>query len=150
MKQSAGILLYKFINEEIFVLLVHPGGPFWKNKDLGTWSIPKGEFVEPENALDAAIREFREETGTKLNGGFIALAPVKLKSGKLIFAWACQQDLEAGSIKSNAFEIEWPPKSGNLKSFPEIDKAAWFATELAFQKINPAQTGFIRELISII
>ena len=111
MKQSAGILLYKIVNGEMEVLLAHPGGPFWKNKDLGAWSIPKGEFTESENALDAAIREFEEETGTRLSGNFIELDSVKLKSGKTVYAWALEKDLDVATVKSNEFEIAWPPKA---------------------------------------
>ncbi len=125
-KKSAGILLYRLVNETTEVLLVHPGGPFWSKKDLGAWSIPKGEFDEDENPLDAAIREMEEETGLKTSGDFIELTPLKQKSGKLVYAWALQKDIDPEKIKSNHFEIEWPPKSGTKRSFPEIDKAAWF------------------------
>lgn len=147
LKKSAGILLYKRVNKQLFVLLVHPGGPFWKNKDVGHWSIPKGEFNDEENAFDAAIREFEEETGTRLDGDFIELVPVKLKSGKVVYAWALEKDIDADAVESNTFEIEWPPKSGRLKSFPEIDKAAWFTVEEAWDKINVAMTDFILQLI---
>lgn len=152
MKQSAGILLYKFTDKTIYFLLVHPGGPFWKNKDLESWSIPKGEFASDEDPLEAAKREFHEETGFKLESesesDFIALHPVKLKSGKTVFAWALESDLDVTLVKSNEFEIEWPPKSGKLQSFPEIDKAEWFQTEHAIKKINPAQADFIVQIIS--
>jgi len=152
MKKSAGILLYKFIDKTIFFLLVHPGGPFWKNKDLESWSIPKGEFTEDENPLDAAKREFYEETGFKLESesetDFIELDSVKLKSGKTIFAWALEFDIDATLVKSNDFEMEWPPKSGKQQSFPEVDKAEWFQTEHALKKINPAQADFIVQIIS--
>ncbi|MCC9065521.1 NUDIX domain-containing protein [Flavobacterium piscisymbiosum] len=152
MKKSSGILLYKFIDKTIFFLLVHPGGPFWKNKDLESWSIPKGEFTEDENPLDAAKREFYEETGFKLETesetDFIKLDSVKLKSGKTIFAWALEFDIDATLVKSNDFEMEWPPKSGKQQSFPEVDKAEWFQTEHALKKINPAQADFIVQIIS--
>ena len=152
MKQSAGILLYKFIDKTIYFLLVHPGGPFWKNKDLESWSIPKGEFTADEEALEAAKREFKEETGFELEGEsedeFIALEPVKLKSGKTIQAWALEFDIDAVLIKSNDFEMKWPPKSGNLQNFPEIDRAAWFQTAEALKKINPAQADFIVQIVS--
>ena len=148
MKQSAGILLYKFIDSTIYFLLVHPGGPFWKNKDLESWSIPKGEFTEEEDPLEAAKREFKEETGFDVDGDFIELEWVKLKSGKTIFAWAVEFDIDVALVKSNEFEIEWPPKSGSLKSFPEIDKAEWFQTAEALKKINPAQADFIVQIIS--
>jgi predicted NUDIX family NTP pyrophosphohydrolase len=152
MKKSAGILLYKFIDKTIFFLLVHPGGPFWKNKDLESWSIPKGEFTEDENPLDAAKREFHEETGLKLESesenDFIELDSVKLKSGKSIFAWALEFDIDVTLVKSNEFEMEWPPKSGKHQSFPEVDRAEWFQTEHALKKINPAQADFIVQIIS--
>ncbi|MFQ6601453.1 NUDIX domain-containing protein [Flavobacterium sp. C3NV] len=152
MKKSAGILLYKFIDKTIFFLLVHPGGPFWKNKDLESWSIPKGEFTEDENPLDAAKREFYEETGFKLESesetDFIELDSVKLKSGKTIFAWALEFDIDATLVKSNEFEMEWPPKSGKQQLFPEVDRAEWFQTEHALKKINPAQADFIVQIIS--
>lgn len=147
LKKSAGILLYKKVDKQLFVLLVHPGGPFWKNKDAGHWSIPKGEFNDEENAFDAAIREFEEETGIQLEGDFIELVPVKLKSGKLVYAWALEKDIDADAIQSNTFEIEWPPKSGTLKSFPEIDKATWFSVEEALEKINVAMADFILQLV---
>ena len=148
MKQSAGILLYKHHQDSIHVLLVHPGGPFWKNKDLGSWSIPKGEISELEDSFAAAIREFEEETGAKIDGNFIPLNPVILKSRKVIHAWACEHDFDAASAVSNEFELEWPPHSGILKSFPEIDCAAWFAVDQALIKINPAQGNLITDLLS--
>jgi predicted NUDIX family NTP pyrophosphohydrolase len=148
MKQSAGILLYKFVDSTIFFLLVHPGGPFWKNKDLESWSIPKGEFTNDEDPLEAAKREFHEETGYEVDGDFIPLEYVKLKSGKTVLAWALEFDIDVTLVKSNEFEVEWPPKSGNLQSFPEIDKAEWFQTAEALKKINPAQADFIVQIIS--
>ena len=150
MKKSAGILLYKYQNLELQLFLVHPGGPFWKNKDLGSWSIPKGEFTAEENPLDAAIREFEEETGTKLSGSFLELQPVKLASGKLVYCWALAGELNANEIKSNTFEMEWPPKSGKTKSFPEVDKGGWFSVVDALQKVNVAQSALINELQSIL
>lgn len=145
-KKSAGILLYRFKNNLPEVLLVHPGGPFWINKDDGSWSIPKGEFEENENPLHAAIREMEEETGIKVSGEFIELTPVKQKSGKVIYAWSLLQDIGITQIKSNTFEIEWPPKSGKKKEFPEIDKAAWFSFPIAGTKIIQGQLPFIQEL----
>ena len=145
-KKSAGILLYRFTNDLAEILLVHPGGPFWAKKDLGAWSIPKGEFEANENPLDAAKREVEEETGIKVQGEFIELTPAKQKSGKVIYAWAQQKDINPEQIKSNNFEIEWPPKSGKKKSFPEIDKAAWFEVEDAKKKINAGQVPLITEL----
>jgi predicted NUDIX family NTP pyrophosphohydrolase len=148
MKQSAGILLYKVQEKKLRVLLVHPGGPFWAKKNAGSWSIPKGEFTEEEEPLAAARREFFEETGHKVSGPFITLAPIKQKSGKLVHAWAVENDLDASSIKSNLFEMEWPPRSGKKQQFPEIDKAQWFDVEEALIKILPAQQNFIKELES--
>ena len=147
MKQSAGILLYRNIKKEIQFFLVHPGGPFWKNKDEGSWSIPKGEFTQGEDPLDAAKREFKEETGISCDGDFIELSPVKLKSGKIIFAWALEKDIDPELIKSNFFEMEWPPKSGKKSSFPEIDKGSWFSPVVAKQKMNATQSAFINELL---
>jgi predicted NUDIX family NTP pyrophosphohydrolase len=145
-KKSAGILLYRFHNNLPEILLVHPGGPFWAKKDAGAWSIPKGEFEENENPLDAAKREVEEETGIKVSGKLIELTPVKQKSGKIIYAWAVQGDFDDAEIKSNTFEIEWPPKSGKKQSFPEVDKAGWFTMEEAKQKIVPGQAPLIEEL----
>lgn len=145
-KKSAGILLYRFHNDLPEVFLVHPGGPFWAKKELGSWSIPKGEFEETESPLDAAIREVEEETGTKLKGDFIELAPVKQKSGKLIYAWALRGNIDPATIISNTFEIEWPPKSGKKKVFPEVDKAAWFTMDDAKEKIIAGQVGLVNEL----
>ncbi len=146
-KQSAGILLYRKNNDELQVLLVHPGGPFFKNKDLGTWSIPKGEFLPDEDPLEAAKREFTEETGQQVDGNFIPLPPVTLKSGKKVYAWAVEGDIDHEVIVSNLFEIEWPPKSGKLQSFPEIDRAAWFTIDEAREKINSAQVGFLENIL---
>ncbi|TWJ00684.1 putative NUDIX family NTP pyrophosphohydrolase [Mucilaginibacter frigoritolerans] len=146
-KQSAGILLFRRINNQLQFFLVHPGGPFFKNKDLGTWSIPKGEFLDDEKALDAAKREFFEETGSSIDGDFILLNPVILKSGKKVYAWALEGDINHDNIVSNQFEIEWPPKSGKKQSFPEIDKGAWFDFETAKQKINAAQVAFVDQIM---
>ena len=121
-KQSAGIVLYRFIQQQLQVFLVHPGGPFFKSKDNGHWSIPKGEFLDDENPLDAAKREFNEETGQTITGEFRELNPVKLKCGKIIYAWAVAGDLDHEGITSNLFEMEWPPKSGRMASFPEVDR----------------------------
>ncbi len=147
---SAGILAYKInMNKEVEVLLVHPGGPFFKHKDAGAWSIPKGEYLEDDDALLAAKREFAEETGNNLDGlEFIPLTPVKIKSGKIISAWAVEADFSEPFIQSNSFEIEWPPRSGKKQSFPEIDKAEWFSLKEASYKINGGQSGFIQQLES--
>ena len=148
-KQSAGILLYRKNGAKLEVFLVHPGGPFFKNKDVGSWSIPKGEFLDDEDALAAAKREFEEETGQPVDGVFIPLDPVTLKSGKLIYAWAVEGDIDHETVVSNAFEIEWPPKSGKKQSFPEIDRAGWFSIEKAKEKINAGQLGLIENLMGV-
>lgn len=145
--QSAGILLYRIKDKDIELFLVHPGGPFWQKKDIGAWTIPKGEFTDKEDALAAAKREFEEETGMTLSGDFIELSPVKQKAGKLIYAWAVKGDIDASSISSNSFSLEWPPKSGKWKEFPEVDRAEWFKEDKAKEKINPAQGSFIDELL---
>jgi len=145
-KKSAGILLYRFENDLPEIFLVHSGGPFWAKKDLGAWSIPKGEFEADENPLDAAKREVEEETGIKVSGEFIELTPVKQKSGKIIYAWAQEKDINPAQITSNNFEIEWPPKSGKKKAFPEIDKAAWFNMDEAKKRIVEEQASLIKEL----
>jgi predicted NUDIX family NTP pyrophosphohydrolase len=146
-KKSAGILLYRIKNKILEVLLVHPGGPFWIKKDAGAWTIPKGELNQDEEPFDAAIREMREETGIILKGNFIELTPIKQKGGKLVYAWAKEQDVDLSEIKSNEFEIEWPPKSGKKRTFPEIDKADWFDIKNAKEKINSGQLLLIEELI---
>jgi predicted NUDIX family NTP pyrophosphohydrolase len=145
-KKSAGILLYRYHHNLPEVLLVHPGGPFWVKKDLGAWSVPKGEFDDEENSFHAAVREMEEELGIKVTGEFVELSPVKQKGGKLIYAWALQGDFNIAEIKSNTFEMEWPPKSGITKLFPEIDKAAWFTMDGAKEKINKGQLPLIEEL----
>lgn len=144
-KQSAGILLYRLKNKRLEVLLVHPGGPFWKKKDTGAWSIPKGEF-EAEDALHAAKREFEEEIGISVEGRFVALETQKQKGGKIVQAWAVEGDLDPQKIRSNTFEMEWPPKSGQKQKFPEIDRAEWFPVPTALEKINQGQAAFIHEL----
>ena len=147
LNQSAGLLLYRLKANVTEVLLVHPGGPFWKNKDEGAWSIPKGEFSAGEDGLEAAKRELHEETGYQLNGNFIALTPVKQRGGKTVHAWALEADLDTSQVKSNTFEMEWPPRSGKKQEFPEIDKAEWFQIPEARQKINPSQAALIDELL---
>lgn len=149
-KRSAGILLYRIRDDRLEVLLVHPGGPLWAKKDEGAWSIPKGESADDEDALTVAKREFLEETGVSVNGELIALSPQKLKGGKTVYAWAAEGDLDADAIQSNFFEMEWPPRSGQIQRFPEVDRAEWFPAEVALQKINPGQTGFILELAAIL
>jgi predicted NUDIX family NTP pyrophosphohydrolase len=128
------------------VLLVHPGGPFWRNKDDGAWTIPKGEVAAGEQPLAAAVREFAEETGFAPAGDFSPLAPVRQKGGKLVHAWAVEQDLDPAAIRSNTFQMEWPPRSGKRAEFPEIDRAEFFDLDRARLKINPAQVALIDEL----
>jgi predicted NUDIX family NTP pyrophosphohydrolase len=149
-KESAGIVLYRYCASTVEVFLVHPGGPFWKNKDSGAWSIPKGEFDKDEDPLEAARREFHEETGCSVDGSFTALSPVRQAGGKLVHAWAVEGDCEAESIKSNSFTIEWPPRSGQRKEFPEVDRAGWFSLELARKKILKGQLMLLDELQRIL
>ena len=144
-KTTGGILLYRFNEGVPEVLLVHPGGPFWAKKDEGAWSVPKGELNDGEDPLAGAKREFEEETGSVVDGEFITLKPVK-SSNKIIHAFALEHDLDATTIKSNLFSMEWPPKSGNMKEFPEVDKGAWFALPEALIKINKYQAPILQEL----
>ncbi|MEJ2695865.1 MAG: NUDIX domain-containing protein [Candidatus Sulfobium sp.] len=145
-KLSAGLLLYRFGEKgEIEVLLVHPGGPFWAKKDLGAWSIPKGLISSGEDPLEAAKREFGEETGLSVSGRFVKLAPVKVHT-KIIEAWAVEGDCDPENIRSNTFMTEWPPKSGKQQEFPEVDRAAWFGLEKAGVKINRGQAPLLEEL----
>lgn len=150
MRTSAGIVLYRLRNNYLEVFLVHPGGPYWKGKDEGAWSIPKGEFGEGEDALDTARREFREETGQEINGQFAELGKVQQKGGKLVYAWAVEGDIDAENIRSNSFRQEWPYKSGKWITVPEVDKGGWFSVEEARQKINPAQFEFITRLVDLL
>lgn len=145
-KESAGILLYRFSNNQLQVLLVHPGGPFFQKKDLGSWSIPKGEFVETEEPLQAAIREFEEELGCKPAGPFLQLPTIRQKSGKMVHSWMAEGDLNADTIKCNTFTIEFPKGSGKMKSFPEIDKAQWFDLGTAKKKILESQQKLLEAL----
>ena len=145
-KQSAGLLLYRVRHAVPEVLLVHPGGPFWAKKDAGAWSIPKGEAAPGEDLLARARCEFTEETGFVLSGEFRALAPIRQAGGKIVHAWAIEGDCDSGAIKSNTFDLEWPPRSGRVQAFPEVDRAQWFGLAAARDKINPAQRGLIDEL----
>jgi predicted NUDIX family NTP pyrophosphohydrolase len=145
-KTSAGLLMYRIEEDRTEVLLVHPGGPYFRSKDEGSWSIPKGEVEEAENLLEAAQREFREETGIRPTGPFIRLRPVKQKGGKVVFAWAFEGDCETSEICSNSFSMEWPPKSGRQVSFPEVDRADFFDLCTAKQKINRAQVSLLDDL----
>lgn len=149
-KQSAGLLLFRERSGRLEVLLVHPGGPFWKNKDEGAWSIPKGEFADGEEPLIAARREFEEETGFRAEGEAIALRPLKQAGGKVIHAWAVRGDLDPDHIRSNSFSLEWPPKSGRTQEFPEVDRAGWFPLDLARSKMLKGQTGFLDQLQALL
>jgi predicted NUDIX family NTP pyrophosphohydrolase len=150
-KMSAGILLYRFRNSTLEVFLVHPGGPYWSKKDLGAWSIPKGEYVTGDDPLAAAKREFQEETGfAPAIGELSPLCDIKLSSGKVITAWAVEGNCDAGAIRSNSFSMEWPPRSGRKQEFPEVDRAAWFTLPEAEAKIHPAQQEFLNRLAAIV
>src|SRR5947209_3436607 len=146
MRTSAGILLYRVRSGRIEVFLVHPGGPFWKGKQAGAWSIPKGEYTEEEEPLTAARREFKEETGLAIHGRFHPLQPIRQKAGKMVYAWAVEGEINAEEVVSNSFRLEWPYKSGKWQSFPEVDKAAWFSLEEGKEMINQAQSAFLDEL----
>jgi predicted NUDIX family NTP pyrophosphohydrolase len=145
-KQSAGLLVYRKRGNTFEVLLIHPGGPFWKNKDAGAWSIPKGEFAEGEDPLNVAKREFQEEIGSSISGAMTPLQAVKQRGGKTVHAWAVEADVDVSQIKSNTFTIEWPPRSGKHQEFPEIDRAEWFNLTTAAEKINAGQRKLIEQL----
>lgn len=145
-KQSAGLVVYRVRNHALDVLLVHPGGPFWKNKDAGAWSIPKGEFETGENPLEVAQREFQEEIGHAIAGTFTPLEPIRQRSGKIVHAWAVEADIDTSHITSNTFTIEWPPRSGRLQVFPEVDRAEWFAYDVAIEKIIEPQRDLLVQL----
>jgi predicted NUDIX family NTP pyrophosphohydrolase len=147
-RTSAGILLYRRKDNVLRVFLVHPGGPFFVNNDEGAWSIPKGELEEGEDSLAAGRREFKEETGCAPEGTFVPLSPIKQKGGKTVIAWAVEGDCDADAIRSNTFALEWPPKSGKVRDFPEVDRAGWFTVDDAKKKINPAQAALVDELVS--
>ena len=146
MKQSAGLLLYRRKDKSFEVLLVHPGGPFWARKDLGSWSIPKGEYTSGEDPLEAARREFEEETGLSAEGDFKELPEIRQKGGKIVKAWAVDGDLNPEEIRSNTFRLEWPPHSGRYQDFPEVDRAAWFPLETAREKILKSQQSLLDHL----
>lgn len=148
-KQTAGLLLYKYTDGRLRVYLVHPGGPFWAKKEIGAWSIPKGEFLDGEDALTAARREFQEETGQTVAGDFRELTACRLKGGKTVYAWAIEADADENTV-SNEFEMEWPPKSGRKQSFPEVDRGGWFAMDEARQRINPGQVPLLDELTRLV
>jgi len=145
-KHSAGLLLYRFHAGMLEVFLIHPGGPFWERKDLGAWSIPKGELDEGEEAFEAARREFEEETSFRPSGIFHKLTPVQQRGGKIVHAWAIEGDCDPRAIRSNTFAMEWPPRSGRQQEFPEVDRAGWFAVDLAKEKINAGQRGLLDQL----
>jgi predicted NUDIX family NTP pyrophosphohydrolase len=144
-KRSAGLLVYRR-RDTVEVFLVHPGGPFWAKKDAGSWSLPKGEFEEGEDPLEAAKREFVEETGFEVEGAFHPLEPLTQPGGKVIHAWAIESDCDAEQIRSSVFTMEWPPKSGRMQAFPEVDRAAWFTLDEARKRLLAGQTNFIDQL----
>jgi predicted NUDIX family NTP pyrophosphohydrolase len=147
-KLSAGILLYRIKNKKPEVFLCHPGGPFYKKKDDGVWSIPKGEFDNAEEPIAAAKREFEEETGQKIDGHFIPLKPIRYKDGrKIVYAWAVEGEIDLEKIQSNLFPLEWPPKSGKYIDVPEVDKGGWFDVESARQKILPSLASLLNDLL---
>ncbi|HVY87970.1 MAG TPA: NUDIX domain-containing protein [Hyphomonadaceae bacterium] len=143
MKASAGLMPYRRARGGVEVFLVHPGGPFWGRKDAGSWTIAKGEPQPGEDDLAAAIREFSEETGFEVNGPFLDLGVVKQAGGKTVHGYACAFDCDPDRLVSNMFQLEWPPGTGKLNAFPEVDRAAWFDPAEARRKINPAQAGFL-------
>jgi predicted NUDIX family NTP pyrophosphohydrolase len=144
-RKSAGLLLYRRRNG-LEVLLVHPGGPLWARKDEGAWSIPKGEIDAGEDPLLAARREFEEETGVPVSGDFVPLTPVRQAGGKLVYAWAVESDFDPATLRSGTFTLEWPPRSGRQREFPEVDRAEWFTIDDAKRKINPAQVTLLNQL----
>jgi predicted NUDIX family NTP pyrophosphohydrolase len=146
---SAGILLYRRNKNQFEVLLAHPGGPYWKDRDEGVWSIPKGLFDADEVPLEAARREFKEETGFEVDGMFIALGELKQPGGKIVHAWALEKDLDVTKIVSNTYPVEWPYKSGRWRRYPEVDRAGWFTVDEARKKILKGQAGFIDRLLEM-
>jgi predicted NUDIX family NTP pyrophosphohydrolase len=149
-KKSAGLLLYRGTRASLEVFLVHPGGPFWANKDDGAWSIPKGELGPGEDPLNAAKREFAEETGLVAKGVYQPLRSVRQTGGKVVYAWSVQCNIDTPAVKSNTFSIEWPPGSGKVREFPEIDRAEWFKISLAKRKILKSQLGLLEQLAGLI
>ena len=147
---SAGLLCYRLSDGELEVLLVHPGGPFWSGKDRGAWSIPKGETEPGEDLLVSAHREFREETGATAEGPVIALGQLRQRSGKIVHAWAVASNFDPATLRSNEFEMEWPRGSGRLRSFPEVDGAAWFDIAEARKRMIAGQQGFLDTLITVL
>lgn len=149
-KRSAGILLYRRNHDELHVFLVHPGGPFWAKKDLGAWTIPKGEYTEAEEPLTAAVREFQEETGFSLSGEFLSLGNIRQLSGKIVSAWAIEGDCDPEKLVSNTCEIDWPPRSGKKLEIPEVDRGAWFTLDEARVRILNTQTSFLDTLAQLL
>lgn len=145
-KTSAGILMYRLRDDGPEILLVHPGGPFWRNKDLGAWSVPKGEVEEGADPLTVAKREFEEETGARPEGELTPIGEIRQKGGKRVVAWALEGDLDPESLESNTFTMEWPPGSGTLAEFPEVDRAAWFDLDEARSRILPSQLPLLERL----
>ena len=145
-KVSAGLLLYRKRAGALEVFLVHPGGPLWQKRDAGAWSIPKGEYGDGEEPLEAAIREFEEETGFQAKGPYHPLAPVRQPGGKIVHAWAFEGDCDPERLRSNTFAREWPPGSGRMRHYPEVDRAAWFEIPEAVRRINAGQTPLLDEL----
>ena len=143
---SAGLLLYRLGADGLEVLLAHPGGPFWARRDEGAWTLPKGEVHEGEEPQAAALREFREETGHEPSGELLPLGEIRQKSGKRVLAWACAGDLDPAQLRSNTFELEWPPRSGRMRAFPEVDRVSWFTPDAARTKLLPAQAPFLDRL----
>lgn len=151
MKRSAGVLMYRVEEGELLVLLVHPGGPLFTRRDLGWWSIPKGEYLDDEDPITAAVRELREETGAEVDvTQLVELGSVRQKSGKVVTGWAVEADFDVTVLVSNMFELEWPPHSGVRREFPEVDRAEWFGARAAREKINSAQAAFIDRLEALL
>ena len=147
-KLSAGLLVYRRTGGELEVLIVHPGGPFWAKKDDGAWSVPKGEYEPDEDPLEVALREFEEEIGAEPpdHATAVSLGELRQPSGKVVRAWAVEGDLDVSEVRSNTFEMEWPPRSGRTQEFPEVDRAGWFGPEEARRKLLRGQVGFLDRL----
>jgi predicted NUDIX family NTP pyrophosphohydrolase len=145
-KQSAGLLLFRRKERGLEVFLVHPGGPLWAKEDLGAWSIPKGEYAHGEDPLAAARREFQEETGLPIDGEFIALGTIRQAGGKLVSAWAVEGDCDPAKLTSNRFEMQWPPRSGRIAQFPEVDRGGWFTLNEAHERILPSQRPILERV----